>query len=249
MQTRDTVNNVLNNVLKHVPFKNLIKTILFRRGEQERAVLTGALRGLRFRFNLRQSTQRWRGVDERLLQRWLSEYVESGSTCLDIGASDGYYTVLMAKLAGPKGAVYAFEPSSQLSERIAYHVGLNGRKHDLAPVTVYDKFVGSETQQSDLLSVTVDSVVHNTPIGRVDAIKIDVDGAEVDVLRGASRTLERFHPHLFVEVHSRDLLAEVQHIASRYGYALRLQDAAPYEHRPIEFNAFLFSEGRGNRAM
>jgi hypothetical protein len=92
--------------------------------------------------------------------------------------------------------------------------------------------------------VSVDDVVRDTPLERVDVVKIDVDGAELEVLRGAQRTLERFHPHLFVEVHSRELLYEVQQLTGRYDYTLRLQNAAPYEHRPIEYNAFLFSEGR-----
>ncbi len=49
--------------------------------------------------------------------------------------------------------------------------------------------------------VSVDDMVDDASLRRVDVIKIDVDGAEADVLRGAHRTLERFHPHLFVEVH------------------------------------------------
>lgn len=230
------------NIIKNVPFKDIIKAIVFRPGEQERAVLGGALKGLRFRFDLREDTQGWRGIYERPLQRWLCEYVEPGSTCLDIGAANGYFTVLMAKLAGPNGAVYAFEPSQQSCEHIAYHVELNSHDHALAPVSVYDRFVVSDETKSDLPSITVDGMVRDASLERVDVIKIDVDGAEAEVLSGAHRTLERFRPHLFVEVHSRDLMSQVQQISNRYGYVLRLEDAAPYEQRPTEFNAFLLSE-------
>ena len=115
----------MKRVIRSVPLKDTIKTLLFRPGEWERAVLTGALKGLRFRFDLRSDTQQWRGVYERPLQEWLTEYVWPGSTCLDIGAGQGYLTVLMAKLAGPDGVVHAFEPSQQC-ERIAYHARLNG---------------------------------------------------------------------------------------------------------------------------
>ena len=131
------VSNYINNYMKRVPFKGVIKRLLFRPGEQERTVLSGALKGLRFRFDLRQDTKQWRGIYERPLQKWLSEYVEPGSTCLIIGAATatGTFTVLMAKLAGPGGAVYAFEPS-ELCKRIAYHVELNKRNYALAPVKV-----------------------------------------------------------------------------------------------------------------
>jgi FkbM family methyltransferase len=235
---------VLNNVLNRVPYKDAVKMLLFRPGEQERPVLAGELKGLRFHFDLRHDTQMWRGVYEQSLQRWLREYVEPGSICLDIGAAAGYFTILLAKLSGPDGVVYAFEPS-ELHERITDHVELNRQNFPLATVSVYDRFVtANPAHQQSSSCVSVDQVVCDASLNRVDVIKIDVDGAEADVLRGAHQTLERFHPHLCVEVHSRNLLNEVRHIASRYGYALRLEDAAPHEHRPIEYNAFLFSKGR-----
>jgi FkbM family methyltransferase len=232
----------MNWIVSRIPVKDAVKTLFFRPGEQERAVLTGALKGLRFRFDLRSDTQQWRGVYERPLQKWLTEHVRPGSICLDIGAAQGYFTVLMAKLSGPDGAVHAFEPS-ELCERIAYHAELNGRDHVLAPVSAHKRFVVGDAVQSDPLSATVDEVVaRDASLERVDVIKIDVDGAEADVLRGANRTLERFRPHLFVEVHSRDLLNECWRILDGYGYPLRLEDAASSEHRPIEYNAFLFTK-------
>jgi hypothetical protein len=233
----------IKNLIKTFPFKSLIKKTLIRPGEHERAVLTGELKGLRFRFDLRSDTQKWRGIYERPLQRWLSEYVEPGSTCLDIGAADGYFTILMAKLAGSSGVVHAFEPS-ELYERIARHVDINRHNYTLAPVSVHNRFVVSNSAQSDLPTVSVDEVVRNVSLKRVDVIKIDVEGAEADVLRGAQRTLERFRPYLFIEIHSRDLLDDVQQLVGHYGYTFRLENAAPYEYRPGEYNAFLFSEGR-----
>ena len=237
---------LLSNAAKAIPppLKNVLKLALFRPGSHERAVLAGALKGLRFDFDLRADTQKWRGVYEQSLQRWLSEYVEPGSTCLDVGAADGYFSVFMAKLAGPTGAVHAFEPS-ELCERIPSNVELNKHTHALAPVSVYNQFVVSNTACSDQPSgVSIDEVVTNASLERVDVIKVDADGAEADVLRGACRTLERFHPHLCVEIHSRDLSSAVRQILGRYGYTLRLEDAAPHEYRPIEYNAFLFSEER-----
>ena len=64
-----------------------------------------------FYFDLRVDTQEWRGIYEQSLQQWLQQYVQPGAVCLDVGAAKGYFSLLMAKLAGPSGYVYAFEPS------------------------------------------------------------------------------------------------------------------------------------------
>ncbi len=142
----------LSNAAKVIPtpLKNVLKLALFRPGLHERAVLAGPLKGLRFHFDLRADTQKWRGVYEQSLQRWLGEYVEPGSTCFDVGAADGYFSVFMAKLAGPTGAVHAFEPS-ELCERIPSNVELNEHTHALAPVSVYNQFVSNKLTAISLL--------------------------------------------------------------------------------------------------
>ncbi len=233
----------LDDLIARLPFKELIKALLFRPGDHEHSVLGGALKGMRFRFDLRADTQRWRGIHERPLQRWLRRHVEPGSTCLDIGAADGYYTLLMAKLAGPSGSVHAFEPSP-LCERITEHVKLNCERHALAPVNAHRLFVAAEAAHARAPSTTVDELVRRESLERVDVVKVDVDGAEGEVVHGAAETLERFRPHVFVEVHSRALLEEVRDALAGYGYPLRLEPPASYEYRPIEYNVFLFSDGR-----
>lgn len=74
-------------------------------------------------------------------------------------------------------------------------------------------------------------------------MKIDVDGGEIDVLQGMARTLERFHPHLFIETHSHELQEQVAQFTKQFGYTMRLEMPAAHELRPLEFNGFYFSEG------
>jgi glycosyltransferase involved in cell wall biosynthesis len=68
------------------------------------------------------------------------------------------------------------------------------------------------------------------PIGKVDFIKIDVEGAEVDVLRGALRTLEEYRPRLMIEVHTETVpgkrveLADVSTVLARFGYKYSLYE-------------------------
>jgi hypothetical protein len=215
--------------------KNVVKAMLFRPGYREHRVLGGALKGMSFTFDLRRDTRQWRGLYEQALQDWLMRYVKWGDVCLDIGAARGYFSLLMAKLAGPQGRVYAFEPSP-LHQDIQAHLNLN-REYLLAPVGICDSFVvgpGCSCERQ----ITIDEFVAREQLAHVNIVKIDVDGPEVEVLRGMADTLRRFRPHLFVEVHSRDLLAQVEQITSQHGYTMELKHPHAREHRPTEFNAF-----------
>ncbi len=219
--------------------KQALKSIVFRPGMRKYRIRGGALQGLRFQFDLRQDTQAWRGLYEQPLQKWLSQYVKPGDICLDIGGAEGYFALLMAKLSGPLGAVHSFEPSGNI-KHIQQNFALNPDV-PLANLMVYEAFVGAE-EDVPTKTVSIDSLVEAGKIATVDVVKIDVDGSEVDVLNGMARTLKRFHPCLFIETHSRELQEQVSEIAKQHGYTMRLEMPAAYELRPLEFNAFYFSE-------
>lgn len=221
-----------------MPVKDLVKTILFPPGYRKRRIIGGALKGLWFSFDLRADTQQWRGIYEQALQDWLHKHVKPGDICLDIGAANGYFTLLMAKLAGKSGHIYAFEPSA-VSTHIQPHFDMNPEQ-DLARLSVLTSYVVASANDSGD-EITIDELVYRESLTRVDVVKIDVDGGEIDVLQGMEQTLSQFHPHLFVEVHSRELLAGVEKITKKHGYVMRLEDPPAHEERPLEFNSFLFS--------
>jgi FkbM family methyltransferase len=132
-----------------------------------------------------------------------------GDVCLDVGAHIGYYTLLAAKLVGPQGHVYAFEPSPDSFRALHENIELNG----LANVTAVALAVGEQNGRAvlyegpgtnsglatlstalaaksttPLREVTVDvgpitSVVPPEELVRVRVIKIDVEWQEVEVLR------------------------------------------------------------------
>jgi len=223
-----------------VGLKTAIKRILFQPGEQKREVIGGALRGLSFTFDLHVDTQRWRGQYERPLQHWLQKHVRIGSVCLDVGAADGYFALLMAKLAGPPGRVYAFEPGPQCP-LIAQHFEWN-KSQALATLEVYQKLVVAADDPADEKSVSIDRIVRDGSIARVNVAKIDVEGAELDVLRGMAQTLERDHPHLFIEVHSKELEREVLQLTKRCGYTLKKEAPPASADRPLPYNTFVYSQ-------
>jgi FkbM family methyltransferase len=146
-----------------------------------------------------------------------------GMTALDIGANVGAYALLFGQWVGTKGTVFAFEPSDAVFEGLRRHIELNGLERIVTPVssavgahsTRGRLVVGSTAGESRLASggddaeravdvavITVDdfcALYRVTP----DVMKVDVEGAEFDVLRGARETIARLGDRLqiFVEFH------------------------------------------------
>jgi FkbM family methyltransferase len=146
-----------------------------------------------------------------------------GMTVFDIGANFGLYAVVAGKTVGKQGKVYAFEPAT-VRETLADHIRLNGVQDrvEVVPMIVTDEpgeaelwepedgrlaslsQAAAERNQSSTAHVeratTVDAFCEARSVVP-DVVKIDVEGAEANVLRGARRFLERRHGTLIIEVH------------------------------------------------
>ena len=168
---------------------------------------------------------------------FVGRLLRPGMTVLDIGAHHGLYTLLASKRVGRVGRVIAFEPSPRERRRLLRHIGING----CANVFVEPLALGDHAGEADLFLVEgrqdwcnslrppevdertctvrvevqpLDDVLRGLGISRVDFIKLDVEGAELSFLHGASKLL-----------HSASrpaILAEVQDIRTRpRGYPAR----------------------------
>ncbi len=142
-----------------------------------------------------------------------------GDVCLDIGAHIGYYSLLASALVGPGGHVYAFEPSPSNFRALRQNVERNalanvtavnaalGAAHDRAVLyegpgtntgraTLRPSLVDDLTTRTraDVDVITIDEAVPQSEQERVRLVKIDVEGSEVDVLRGLEPVFARDRP-------------------------------------------------------
>ena len=152
----------------------------------------------------------WRGIYEPELARALQQVVEPGMTCFDCGANAGYFTLLLSKLTGPTGKVYAFEPVPVNANYLRRHLELNAIQNvTLLEYALADRngkvnFSGEGAQGriSDNGNVSVSCrTIDSAGLPPPDVMKIDVEGAEVALVRGAQRTLQISRPRVFMALH------------------------------------------------
>lgn len=178
------------------------------------------------------------GYWEYWLTRFIVSTVKPNSVVADVGANLGYYTLLMAELVGPGGMVHAFEANPEICKLLEATVKLNGFS---SRVTVHNKaLVGpgqpatvslfvpeAEPKNATLVpddfawpsgsTVKVDAMqLDDIGFERLDFAKIDVEGAEFDVLSGAQRTLSACRPKVVCEVNF-DRAYSFDDVVSRLG--------------------------------
>lgn len=243
-QSVDLVPWELRNSLRDVPgvgpFQRwLVRSFLSGR-DFEHTVSAGPAKGLRLRITLPDDKGLWVGTYETQFATALGNAVCPGDIAYDIGGFRGFMSGVMA-LAGARRVV-TFEPVAANLERIAELTVLN----PALPITVHPFAVGetddevsfeqmpegsmgklSESDfQSDVRGVStlrvamrsVDSLVGRAEIPPPNLMKVDVEGAELRVLRGAQQTLSKHRPVVFLEAHSAELAEECRALLTALEY-------------------------------
>lgn len=176
-------------------------------------VLSGSLRGSRWIAGAA-TNGCWLGTYERLAQRMFVRHVRRGDVVYDIGANAGFFTLLASKLAGPSGAVYAFEPMERNLRYIHEHLRLNRVENvHVLPMAVSDRngvarFAAAANPAMGGLSIeggievqsaTLDHLVKTLP--PPSFIKMDIEGAEHAALTGAAEVLRTARPVVLLSEH------------------------------------------------
>jgi FkbM family methyltransferase len=201
-----------------------------------------------------------RGTYEPAMTAALADAVSPGDVCYDVGGHVGYYTLVMARRAGPGGEVHVFEPYAPNAARIREHLVRNADANARAPTHLHECALGGVDGRQQL--VAPGHALHESPLAhlagsegvlkagwhrhfasrreqtatvwRLDSwrastgarppafIKIDVEGSELDVLRGARETLVAAHPLLIVDLHNARLAAKCGAFLGALGYSVEV---------------------------
>jgi FkbM family methyltransferase len=180
------------------------------------------------------------GEYERPVQEAIAGVVHAGDVCYDIGANVGFFSVLLGRLAGPTGSIYAFEPVP----KNALTIERNARLNRLDNIKVLQVACSNESGMSELLlahhiggavlknvgvppdlagsliveTVSIDTLVEDRQIKPPRFIKIDVEGAEMEVLQGMQRVLNAWGPTVILELddESADACEEKVRVCQRF---------------------------------
>jgi len=173
--------------------------------------------------------------------KFLESILEEGMNAIDIGGYIGITTVVIAKKIGENGKLYSFEPVPEylniLNKNISYnglknvktyplavgnHIGMTSFYKNNASSSIVPQNGISEFQVN---TTTIDAVLKEFNVERIDLINMDCEGSELFVLKGAERILHRNRIKIFCEIHHpslRNLGISVQDII-RYLHELKLK--------------------------
>lgn len=211
----------------------------------------GPAKGLQMLIRLPDDKGLWTGAYEPAFSAALADAVTPGDVCLDVGGYRGFFSGVCA-LKGAR-AVHIFEPhpenQRQIQSLIAANPSLPLFLHRMAigaepgemefgimPEASMGKLSVSTFQEEmkprETVRVPVESLDHlrsAAAIPEPNLVKIDVEGAEAMVLRGARELLRMSRPRLFIEIHSRSLASECAELlaTSRYLVTTLETGAAP----------------------
>ena len=217
-------------------------------------ILKGPLRGKKWVIG--SSFQScWLGMYEYEKQQEFIRTVKSGDVVYDVGANVGFYTLLAATLAGPSGRVYAFEPLPRNLTLLKRHVQMN----QLTNVQVMEGAVSDKSGTARFSTGEIPEMTHLSPEGQIDVqtfqldelissgrlppprvMKVDVEGAEADVLSGARELLQRHKPILLLATHGSEVHRKCCDMLRELGYTLY-----PLDDKPLEESSEVRAEPAG----
>lgn len=213
-------------------------------GLSQAVVAAGELEGFSLVLDLQSEKDYWLGTYELELQSALHKLVKPGMTAYDVGANIGYISLILARLVGETGQVFAFEALPANTERWKTNVQLNGlsdRMHlfsgavsnSTAPVHFLvhtsggmGKVVGSAGRENiyqneiEVAGTSLDDFIFNLGNPSPQVVKMDIEGGEVLALPGMHRLLAEKHPILLMELHGHESSQVAWQILTGLGYKI-----------------------------
>lgn len=174
----------------------------------------------------------WLGYWELPNQKRFASHLRPGDVVYDIGAHVGLYTLLSSDRVGSDGHVYAFEPFPKNAEYLGRHIEINHFQNCTVIEAAVSKESGSvrfdptdlnaaghlsESGSLEVKTISIDEFASRARLP--NAIKINAEGAELDVLTGGRKTLTTQRPLIFLSTHSESLDRDCWQFLRSCGYS------------------------------
>lgn len=207
-------------------FATAIHSVLNRFSVEEYPILDcgGPLKGFRMRVDWKNHRGFAYGSWEPEVVDAMTRCVPAGMIALDLGAQTGFFSLLLSRLVGPNGRVFAFEPLPANFRVLRENIEINaldnvsprreavtdesGRMEFKVPDRDSNLLAGPMHADDEYPTTVVPTISLDDfarEIGRpIEFIKMDVEGAEGLILRGARRLLNGSHPTMLIELHNMD---------------------------------------------
>ncbi len=177
----------------------------------------------------------WLGSYEYDKQKALQRALRAGDVVYDIGANVGFYSLLASVLVGESGQVYSFEPFPGNLRELKKHLEMNR----ITNCTVIEAAVSStdgeatfdpsedrstghlaEAGSLRVRTLTLNRWAQSDGIRPPNLLKIDIEGAEYECLRGASEVIQKFQPVVFLATHGREVHLACSELLKKWNYQL-----------------------------
>lgn len=183
---------------------------LLRKTPQDLRILGGPFRGARMFLNPANSKRKIFGLYEYVLNDWIAKAAPLSDFVFDVGSNTGYDLYGFAHLASAGNTrpvrMVGFEPDAANLPELT--IPLTWPEYSGGGIEIVEKFAGAGVDER---TTTLDAAFDERPglAGKTGLIKIDVEGGESEVLRGAASLLDAPQHRWLVEIHGRDRISEV----------------------------------------
>jgi len=204
-------------------------------------ILQGRLRGKKWVVGAGEHGY-WLGSYEMSKRKAFEEEIPKGAVVFDVGANVGYYSLLASVLVGERGRVYAIEPLPRNVHFLQRHIEINHLDNieiieaavsDHAGTASFDLGASSamghlsDAGEIEVRLVCLDEMLENGVIQPPDYIKVDVEGTEYKVLKGARKLIQGYHPIFFLDTHQREAHQQLITLLKELGYTFKILDGKP----------------------
>jgi FkbM family methyltransferase len=179
-------------------------------------------------------------------QKIFETFIRTGNLVVEVGANIGAHTIFLSRLVGESGQIHAFEPQRLVFQALCANLAINqctnvyaqqlavGDHNGIVHVPAVDPSIRNNFGGISLVNVSAGEPVVIMPLDDLDlpachALKVDVEGMEVQVLKGATRTIDRYRPIMYVENDRQENSGALLQLILDSGYEI-------YWHLPILFN-------------